>query len=50
MESDAPEFDGLLDKMGKKKMDGTRAVILLDIFKVRRCSFATITYYMSSGY
>ena len=43
IEWNAPEFEGLVDKMGKKKMNGTRAVILLDIFKVRKHSFFMIT-------
>ena len=37
VEWDAPEFEPLLKKMGKTRIDGARAVILLDIFKVCRC-------------
>ena len=29
-----PGFDGWLKRMGKRKIDGARAVILLDVFKV----------------
>ena len=35
VEWDEPEFEPLLKKMGKRRVEGARAVILLDIFKVR---------------
>ena len=35
VEWDDPRFDVLLKKMGKERIEGARAVILLDIFKVR---------------
>jgi hypothetical protein len=34
VEWDQPEFEVLLAKMGKKRIDGARAVIKLDVFKV----------------
>ena len=34
VEWDDARFEGLLGKMGKKRVEGARAVILLDIFKV----------------
>ena len=34
VEWDAPGFEGLLRKMGKGRIEGARAVILLDIFTV----------------
>ena len=34
MEWDAPAFEPLLRKMGEKRVEGARAVILLDVFKV----------------
>ena len=40
VEWDQPEFEPLLRKMGKKKIEGARAVILLDVFKVQTsCGF-----------
>jgi hypothetical protein len=50
VEWDAPEFDGLFDKMGKKRMDTARAVILLDIFKVRCINPYNYYYCMSNDY
>lgn len=35
IEWDTPSFDDLLAKMGKQKVDGARAVILLDVWKVQ---------------
>lgn len=35
VEWDDPRFEGLLKKMGKERIEGARAVILLDVFKVR---------------
>ncbi|MCJ1259127.1 hypothetical protein MMC24_006962 [Lignoscripta atroalba] len=35
VEWDEPEFEPLLKKMGKRRVEGARAVILLDIFKVQ---------------
>ncbi|PSS22101.1 hypothetical protein M430DRAFT_99469 [Amorphotheca resinae ATCC 22711] len=35
VEWDQPEFEVLLAKMGKKRIDGARAVIKLDVFKVQ---------------
>ena len=35
VEWDAPGFEPLLRKMGKKRVDGARAVILLEVFKVK---------------
>ena len=35
VECDQPDFNPLIEKMGKTKIPGARAVILLDIFKVR---------------
>ena len=34
VEWDDARFEGLLGKMGKKRVEGARAVILLDVFKV----------------
>ncbi len=34
VEWDDGRFEGLLRKMGKKRIEGARAVILLDVFKV----------------
>ena len=34
MEWDDARFEGLVRKMGKKRVEGARAVILLDVFKV----------------
>ena len=34
VEWDDARFEGLLSKMGKKRIEGARAVILLDVFKV----------------
>lgn len=34
VEWDDGRFEGLLTKMGKKRVEGARAVILLDVFKV----------------
>lgn len=34
VEWDDPKFDSLLKKMGKERIEGARAVILLDVFKV----------------
>ena len=34
VEWDDARFKGLLGKMGKKRVEGARAVILLDVFKV----------------
>ena len=34
VEWDEPKFEGLLKKMGKERIAGARAVILLDVFKV----------------
>ena len=34
VEWDDGRFEGLLRKMGKKRVEGARAVILLDVFKV----------------
>jgi hypothetical protein len=34
VEWDEPDFEGLLKRMGNKKLAGMRAVILLDVFKV----------------
>jgi len=34
-EWDQPEFESLLVKMGKKRIDGARAIIFLDVFKVQ---------------
>ncbi|CAD6569713.1 MAG: hypothetical protein ASARMPRED_003115 [Alectoria sarmentosa] len=40
VEWDDPRFDVLLKKMGKERIEGARAVILLDIFKVQTsCGF-----------
>ncbi|CAF9933180.1 MAG: hypothetical protein ALECFALPRED_005496 [Alectoria fallacina] len=40
VEWDDPRFDGLLRKMGKERIEGARAVILLDVFKVQTsCGF-----------
>lgn len=35
VEWDTAEFESLIGRMGKKRVDGARAVILLDIFKVQ---------------
>ena len=35
MEWDQPEFETLLRKMGKERVDGARAVIVLDVWKVQ---------------
>lgn len=35
VEWDTPEFEGLIEKMGKRKVEGARAVIVLDVFKVQ---------------
>ena len=35
MEWDQPEFEELLKKMGKERIDGARAVIVLDVWKVQ---------------
>jgi len=35
VEWDKPEFEALLSKMGKKRIDGARAIIVLDVFKVQ---------------
>lgn len=35
VEWDDPRFEGLLKRMGKERIEGARAVILLDVFKVR---------------
>ena len=35
VEWDHPRFEGLLERMGKEKIEGARAVILLSVFKVR---------------
>lgn len=35
VEWDTAEFESLIEKMGKKRVDGARAVILLDILKVQ---------------
>ena len=34
VEWDDPRFEPLLRRMGKKKIEGARAVILLDVYKV----------------
>jgi hypothetical protein len=34
VEWDQPEFEILLTKTGKKRIEGARAVIVLDVFKV----------------
>jgi hypothetical protein len=34
VEWDLPEFEVLLEKMGKKRIDAARAIIVLDVFKV----------------
>ena len=34
VEWDDARFDGLLKRMGKERIEGARAVILLDVFKV----------------
>lgn len=34
VECDQPEFEVLLTKMGKKRTEGARAMIMLDVFKV----------------
>lgn len=38
VEWDQPGFEGLIQKMGKEKIPGARAVILLNVFKVRERS------------
>lgn len=35
VEWDDERFEGLLGRMGKERIEGARAVILLDVFKVR---------------
>ncbi|TVY81255.1 Pyridoxamine 5'-phosphate oxidase family protein ustO [Lachnellula suecica] len=35
VEWDMPEFEVLIDKMGKKRVDGARAVVLLTVWKVQ---------------
>lgn len=35
VEWDDVRFDGLLKRMGKERIEGARAVILLHVFKVR---------------
>lgn len=35
VEWDDARFEGLLRRMGKERIEGARAVILLDVFKVR---------------
>lgn len=35
VEWDSPHFEGVLRRMGKVRIEGARAVILLDVFKVR---------------
>lgn len=35
MEWDDRRFEGLMREMGKKRIEGARAVILLDVFKAR---------------
>ncbi|MCJ1266459.1 hypothetical protein MMC22_006344 [Lobaria immixta] len=40
IEWDQPEFESLIRKMGKEKIEGARAIILLDVFKVQTsCGF-----------
>lgn len=40
VEWDDPRFEGLLKRMGKERIEGARAVILLDVFKVQTsCGF-----------
>ena len=36
VEWDSPAFAPLLQRMGKAKVEGARAVILLDVWKVRQ--------------
>lgn len=43
VEWDQPGFEGLIRRMGKEKIEGARAVILLDVFKVRLFLFFFIT-------
>ena len=45
VEWDQPAFEPLLKRMGKGKIEGARAVILLDIFKVG--NFAACRYHQS---
>ena len=40
IEWDAPGFEPLLRRMAKKRIEGARAVILLDVFKVVCCCWA----------
>lgn len=39
IEWDQPEFESLIRKMGKEKIEGARAIILLDVFKVGTTPF-----------
>lgn len=48
VEWDQPGFEGLIGKMGKEKIQGARAVILLDVFKVRERSTITMIFPMIS--
>lgn len=36
VEYDQPEFDPLLERMAKRRVEGARAIIMLDVFKVAR--------------
>lgn len=45
IEFDQPEYQGLLDKMGKQHIAGARAVILLHIFKVSRYTIDPFVFF-----
>lgn len=47
MEWDSKEFEPLLQRMGKSRIDGARAIIDLDVFKVNT-SFSTFIQLPSS--
>ena len=52
VEWDDPSFESLLKRMGKERIEGARAVILLDVFKVRdprQSRFPNFTAEKSAG-
>lgn len=50
IEWDSPRFEGFLEKMGKNKIDGARAVISLKIWKVQTsCGYGVPKLGMSDG-
>jgi hypothetical protein len=49
VEWDRPEFESLLERMGKMRIQGARAVILLDVFKVCRNKYVNINIYINTS-